>query len=139
MFYFTKFEKTHNLLTLGIMFGRSGLAEALVSFQKAVIARWLGGLLGLPVCSILDLDEFLYFQPSGNSRLGFLEFFKRLLQDFLMPHLHDFPIYSKTSPLILMAPIGDYVPGNRMLRRMDYRRVRHLDVGQTALNHTRVL
>jgi hypothetical protein len=139
MFYFTKFEKTHNLLTQGIMFGRSGLAEALVNFQKAVIAGWLGGLLGLPVCGILDLDEFLYFQPSGNPRLGFLEFFKRVLQDFLMPHLHDFPIDAKTSPLILMAPIGVYVPGHRMFRRMDLKRVRHLDVGQTALTHIRVV
>jgi hypothetical protein len=101
MFYFTKFENTHNLLP-----------------QELVWPIWIGrGISWFPKSGILDLDAFLYLQPGGNSRLGFLEFFKRLLQDFLMPHLHAFTTDAKTSPL--MGPTRVYVPGHQIFGRMD--------------------
>jgi hypothetical protein len=83
----------------------------------------------LPVCGILDLNKFFYFQPGSNPRMGFLEFFKRVLQDFLMPHLHVIPIDAKTSPLILMAPTGFYIRGHQIFHLTDFASVRCLVAG----------
>ena len=103
----------HKLLIRGNVLGRTELAKTLVSFTKAIYFRVAcGELFSLPVGSILDLDESLYFLPGGFPWLGFLEFFKRFLHDFIIPHPHAIPKDAK--PIILWALNGVPVAGHRL-------------------------